>query len=214
MNIALIGATGFVGPHILQEALNRGHRINAVVRNPAKIKITDDNLKILTGDVLNEKILVNLLKGNEAVLSAYNAGWKNPNLYNEYTQGVNSILRATKEAGVKRLITVGGAGSLEIEPGKQFVDTPEFPAEWKEGALAARDFLNVLKKENGLDWTFLCPSIMLKPGKRTGKFRVGKDNPLFDENGNSEISVEDLAVAMIDELEKPQFIGQRFTVGY
>ena len=123
-------------------------------------------------------------------------------------------MRATEKAGVKRFITVGGAGSLEIEPGKQLVDTPEFPAEWKEGALAARDFLNVLKNENELDWTFLCPSIMLKPGKRTGNFRIGKDNPLFDENGNSEISVEDLAVAMLDELENPQFIQQKFTVGY
>ncbi|HSF67405.1 MAG TPA: hypothetical protein VLA67_08240 [Nitrospiraceae bacterium] len=119
-----------------------------------------------------------------------------------------------KKAGVKRSLFVGGAGSLEVKPGVQSVDLPEFPAEYKQGALATRETLNMLREEGSLEWSFLSPSADLSPGKRTGKFRLGMDQLLRDANGESRISFEDYAMAMIDEIEKPQHIRHRFTVGY
>jgi putative NADH-flavin reductase len=115
---------------------------------------------------------------------------------------------------VKRLLVIGGAGSLEIAPGVQLVDSPEFPAQWKSGATAARDYLNTIRKESDLDWTFLSPAIQLRPGARTGAFRLGTDQPVFDADRKSDISVEDMAIAIIDELEQNQFIRRRFTLGY
>ncbi|MGM9509125.1 NAD(P)-dependent oxidoreductase [Larkinella sp. GY13] len=214
MKIALIGATGFVGSALLKEALHRGYAVTAIVRHPEKMTVENPQLTAVKGDVLNEVEVAGLVAGHDAVVSAYNAGWQNPNLYNEYLAGSQAIQNGTKKAGVKRLLVVGGAGSLEIAPGVQLIDTPQFPAEWKPGALAARDYLNTLKKEEDLDWTFISPAILLEPGERTGQFRRGTNQPVFDENGVSKISVEDLAVAIHDELDKPAHVRQRFTVGY
>jgi len=213
MKIALIGASGFVGSYILREALDRNHFVTAIVRIPEKIKVAHKHLTIKKSNVLKDDIS-SLLTGNDAVISAYNAGWQNPKLYNDFIKGSEAILKATKNAGVFRLLVVGGAGSLEVSPGIQLVDSPQFPAEWKQGALAARDFLNILKKEQHLDWTFLSPAIQLKPGESTGKYRLGTDQPVYDDKGECKITVADLAIALIDELEKPQFIRKRFTVGY
>jgi uncharacterized protein len=212
MKIALIGATGFVGAFILTEALNRGHEVTAIVRNTEKLPA---NLKIksITGDVYNEKELTKLLKGIDVVISAFNPGWANPQIRELYIKGSRSIINSTKAAGVKRLLIVGGAGSLVID-GKQLVDSPDFPKEYKEGALGAREVLNIIKKEDFLDWSFVCPSIMLQPAQRTGKFRIGTDSPLFDQKGESRISTQDLSMAIIDEIEHPQHIKKRFTVGY
>ncbi|WP_138993176.1 NAD(P)-dependent oxidoreductase [Larkinella sp. C7] len=214
MKIVLIGATGFVGSALLKEALHRGYAVTAIVRHPEKMTVENPQLTVVKGDVLNEAEVAGLVAGHDAVVSAYNAGWQNPNLYNEYLAGSLAIQNGTKKAGVKRLLVVGGAGSLEIAPGVQLIDTPQFPAEWKPGALAARDYLNTLKKEEDLDWTFISPAILLEPGERTGQFRRGTNQPVFDENGVSKISVGDLAVAMLDELDEPAHIRQRFTVGY
>ena len=214
MKIALIGATGFVGSALLKEALHRGYAVTAIVRHPEKITVENPQLTVVKGNVLNEEDVARLVAGHDAVVSAYNAGWQNPNLYNEYLAGSQAIENGTKKAGVKRLLVVGGAGSLEIAPGVQLIDTPQFPAEWKPGALAARDYLNTLKKEEDLDWTFISPAILLEPGERTGQFRRGTNQPVFDENGASKISVEDLSVALLDELDEPAHIRQRFTVGY
>lgn len=212
MKIALIGA-GFTGSAVLNEALNRGVEVTVIVRNPEKVTVKNDNLRVVKADVLHEDIS-GLLAGHDAVISTYNAGWDNENLYNDFIKGSESIQAAAKKSGVKRLLVIGGAGSLEVAPGVQAVDTPEFPAAWKTGATAARDYLNILKKEEQLDWTFLSPAFHLEPGQRIGKFRLGKDNPVVDANGESKISVEDLAVALLNETENPQFIRQRFTVGY
>jgi hypothetical protein len=151
MKIALIGASGFVGTQLLKEALHRGHMVTAIVRHPDKITIKDDKLTVQGADVLNEAATATLLSGHDAVISAYNSGWGNPDIYNDFIKGSQAIEKATVKSGVKRLLVVGGAGSLEIAPGKQLVDTPEFPAEWKSGALAARDYLNMLKENNELD---------------------------------------------------------------
>jgi putative NADH-flavin reductase len=214
MKIAIIGATGFVGSTVLTEALQRGHQVTAIARNIGKIAKENKNLTAVAADADDSARLAEILAGHDAVVSAYNAGWTNPNLYNDFIKGSEAIQQAVKLSGVKRLLVVGGAGSLEVAPGVQMVDTPEFPAEWKSGATAARDYLNILKKETGLDWTFISPAANLHPGERTGKFRLGTDNPVADAGGKNEISVEDMAVAIIDELENKQFIKKRFTLGY
>ena len=217
MKIALIGATGFVGSAILKEALNRGQQVTAVLRHPEKLSIRDKNLKVIAGDVMDTEKLSELIKGNDAVVSAYNPGWSNPDIYNEFLKGSLSIQAAVKKSGIKRLITLGGAGSSYIAPNLQLIDTPEFPAEWKAGALAARDYLNILRKEDQLDWAFVTPAIEMHPGTsgvRKGVYRTGLENPVFDENKKSIISVEDVAVAVVDELEKPKHVRQRFTVAY
>jgi putative NADH-flavin reductase len=213
VRIALIGSTGFVGSAILKEALDRGHEVTAIVRNPQKIK---PQAKLLPqkGDIYNADEVARLVAGNDAVVSAFNPGWSNPNIYNQQVKGTRSIIDGVKKAGVKRLLFVGGAGSLEVKPGMQSVDLPQFPAEYKQGALATREALNMLRKEASLEWSFLSPSADLSPGQRTGKFRLGTDQLLTDAKGESRISVDDYAMAMIDEVEKPTHIRQRFTVGY
>jgi putative NADH-flavin reductase len=217
MKIALIGASGFVGSHVLAEALQRGHAVTAIVRHPEKITTVHPQLTVKKGDILNDEEVATLVKGHDAVVGAYNPGWGNPNIYNEFLEGSQSIQRGVKKSGVKRLLTVGGAGSLEVAPGVQLVDTPQFPAEYKAGALAARDYLNILKKEDQLEWTFLSPAILMHPGitdGRTGKYRTNTNQPVFDAKGESRLSVQDLSVAIVDELENNRFVRQRFTAAY
>jgi len=214
MKIALIGATGFVGTAVLNEALSRGHQVTAIARNTSKLAADTPDLVVKEADAYNITELTPAIAGNDAAVSAFNSGWTNPNIYDDFIKGSETIQQATKLAGVKRLLVVGGAGSLEIKPGEQLVDRPSFPAEWKNGALAARDYLNTLRTETDLDWTFLSPAIHLHPGERTGKFRLGTDSPVFDDKGQADISVEDMAVAIVDELEQGQFIKRRFTLGY
>jgi putative NADH-flavin reductase len=214
MKLALIGASGFVGSALLEEALNRGHHVTAIVRNPEKITTTDDKLTVQKGDAQDADEVAQLVAGHDAILNAYNAGWTNPNLYNDFLKGSLAIEKGTEASGVKRLLIVGGAGSLEIAPGFQLVDSPEFPEAYKAGATAARDYLTGLRKNTTLDWTYLSPAINLAPGERTGTFRIGTETPVFDEKGENNVSVKDLAIAALDEIEQPQFIQKRFTLGY
>lgn len=213
MKIAVIGATGFVGSAILQEALQRGHEVTAIVRHPEKVT-PHPKLRPHKADVQKEGEVTQSVAGHDAVISAFNPGWTNPNIYDVQVRGTRAIIDGVKKAGVKRLLFVGGAGSLEVKPGVQSVDLPEFPVEYKQGALATREALNLLRNEPSLDWSFLSPSADLFPGQRTGKFRLGTDQLLADTQGKSRISVEDYATAMIDEVEKPKHIRRRFTVGY
>lgn len=210
--IAIIGASGYVGTALLNEAVKRGHQVSALVRHPEKIA-ANANVTAVKADVLDTDGLAALLKGHDLVISAYNPGWQEADIRNIHIKGSKSISEAVKKAGIKRLIAVGGAGSLEIN-GQQLVDSPEFPAEYKEGALGARQALNDLKTENELDWSFVSPAILLVPGEATGTFRLGKDSPVFDDNGESKITVGDLAVAILDEAEQGKHIRQRFTAAY
>lgn len=217
MKIALIGATGFVGSHVLKEALSRNHQVTAIVRNPQNLKEQHSLLHPVVGDVLDADNLPALLKGHDVIISAYNAGWKNPHLYTQFIQGSRNIQKACKEAGVQRLLVVGGAGSLRNAEDNQLVDDPEFPAEWKQGALAARDYLAELIEETELDWVFLSPAVQMHPGTsgvKKGTYKTGLDQPVVDENGVSKISVEDLAFALLDEVETPHFHKQRFTIAW
>ena len=210
--IAIIGASGYVGTALLNEAVKRGHQLSALVRHPEKIT-ANANVTAVKADVLDTDGLAALLKDHDLVISAYNPGWQEADIRNIHIKGSKSITEAVKKAGIKRLIAVGGAGSLEIN-GAQLVDSPEFPAEYKEGALGARQALNDLKTENELDWSFVSPAILLVPGEATGTFRLGTDSPIFDDNGESKITVSDLAVAILDEAEQGKHIRQRFTAAY
>ena len=216
MKVSLIGASGFVGSNILEELLNRGHEVTGIVRDAAKVKQSNAKLAVKEVDVLNTEALTAAIEGADAVISAYNAGWTNPNLYDDFLAGSEAIQKAVKASDVNRLIVIGGAGSLEIE-GNQLVDGPDFPAEYKAGATAARDYLNTIKKEEELDWTFFSPAIEMHPGitaGRTGQYRLGANSPVFNQEGRSILSVQDLAVVIADELESNKHPKQRFTAAY
>jgi putative NADH-flavin reductase len=215
MKVTLIGASGFVGKAVLKELLHRGHQVVAPVRDLNHLE-AQNGLTVKKGDVTEVDVFSDIVKGSDAVISAFNAGWTNPNLYDDFLNGSKAIQAGVKKSGVKRLLVIGGAGSLYID-GKQLVDSPDFPVEWKAGATAARDYLDELKKETELDWTFISPAIEMHPGTsgiRKGVYRIGDDNPVFNDDGRSIISVEDLAVAIIDELEQAKHIRQRFTAAY
>jgi putative NADH-flavin reductase len=190
---------------ILNELLLRGHSVTGIVRNPEKIA-PKSNLTVIKADAFNENEIANAVKGNDAVVSAYNPGWTNPNIHDDFINASKSIQNSVKKSGVKRYIVIGGAGSLYIAENVQLVDTLQFPHEFKDGAKAARDYYTYLKKEENLDWTFFSPAIEMHHGTagiRRGTYRKGLDNPVFDEKGRSILSVEDVAVAIVDELEKP-----------
>ncbi len=211
MNIALIGATGFVGSAILPELLSRGHQVTVLARTPAKLA-PQTGLRVVAADVLDATQVAQAVAGHDAVISAYNPGWGEPKIYELFLQGSQAIVSGVKQAGVKRLLVVGGAGSLLVAPGLQLVDTPEFPAQYKQGALAARELLNQLKAETALDWSFISPPIGLAPGARTGKYRLGADDLLPGQGDQpAGISVPDLAVAIVDEIEQPRHVKRRFT---
>lgn len=214
-NVVLIGASGFVGTAILNELLNRGHKVTAIVRDPAKVNASNPNLKVIQADVTDTDVLIEASKGKDAVISAYNPGWKNPNIYEETLKNYPLIVDSVKKAGVERLLIVGGAGTLFYAPGKMVMDADDVPAKLLPGIKSLGEFyLNTLRKENDIDWIFLSPAANMTPGERTGKFRIGKDDLVVDVNGDSNISVEDYAVAMVDELEQKHHHKERFTIGY
>lgn len=207
MKIALIGATGFVGGGLLAEALDRGHEVTAVVLDPAKLP-SHPRLKPARTDVADTDALQAAIRGHDVVISAFNPG-RDPD-----GVGRRSIIEAVKASGVERLVAVGGAGSLEVAPGRRLVDQPDFPVEWKEGALRTADFLQDLRAEPELDWTFVSPAAHLAPGERTGRYRVGGDRLLTDDEGESRISLPDYAMALLDEVETPRHPRRRFCVAY
>ncbi|GAA4199780.1 NAD(P)-dependent oxidoreductase [Pedobacter jeongneungensis] len=215
MKVALVGASGFVGKAVLGELLQRNHQVTAIVLTQEEIA-PQKGLDLIVGNVEDTDSFSNSVSGHDAVISAFNAGWKNPHLYQDFLKGSRSIQEGVIRSGVQRLLVSGGAGSLFLQ-GKQLVDLPEFPEQWKAGATAARDYLNELQQEEKLDWVFVSPAIEMHPGTsghRKGTYRLGGDEPVFDQDGNSVISVEDLAVAIVDELEEPKYNKERFTVAY
>lgn len=195
--------------------LNRGHKVTAIVRDPAKVTASNPNLKVIQADVTDTDVLIEASKGKDAVISAYNPGWKNPNIYEETLKNYPLIVDSVKKAGVERLLIVGGAGTLFYAPGKMVMDADDVPAKLLPGIKSLGEFyLNTLRKENDIDWIFLSPAANMTLGERTGKFRIGKDDLVVDVNGDSNISVEDYAVAMVDELEQKHHHKERFTIGY
>jgi len=212
MRVAIIGASGFIGSYVRDEALGRGHQVTAIVRHPEKITAQNPHLTVVKADVLKDKV-DELVKGHDAVISAYSASRGSPDIYNEHVRGAKAIISGVKKSGIKRLLVVGGAATLEVAPGVQLIDTMS-PEQVTDGMLATRETLYILKKEKELEWTFLSPAALISPGERTGHYRVGKDQFLKNKEGESKISTQDYAVAMLDELENPQHIRERFTVAY
>ncbi len=220
MKVALIGATGFVGAKVLDEALSRGHEVTAIVRKPEALT-GRKGVTAVKADVHDVGALAEALKGHDAVISAFNPGRQTAG-GDEVTQlhmnGHKAIVAAVKASGVTRFLAVGGAASLKTPEGVEYLDSPEFPKEYepfKGGIRGTRALYYLLKDEpEGLDWVFVAPSVFLLPGERTGTYRAGKDHVLYDASGRSHISLEDYAVAMIDELERPAHHRERFTVGY
>jgi putative NADH-flavin reductase len=215
MNIAIVGATGFVGSKLLHEAANRGHQVTAITRSPQKVP-SGPNIQPAATDVSDLNALVGYFKGKDAVIHSYSPA-KDLGVtekIEQQRQATETILTALKAADVKRLLAVGGAGSLYVAPGVRNMDQPDFPKEYEGGVKATLLIKEILLKEPELDWTYLSPSHMLVPGERTGRFRLGLDDMLVGPDGQSRISVEDYAVAMIDELEQPRHTRRRFTVGY
>jgi len=214
-NVVLVGASGFVGTALLNELLNRGHKVTAIVRNPEKITVKSDLLSVAKADVSTAETVTQLCPGVDEVISAYNPGWTNPKIYEDTLKGYSAILEGVKKAGVKRLLCVGGAGTLFCAPNLRVMDSGVIPDSFMPGVKGLAEFyLTILMNEKIIDWIFFSPAGTITPGQRTGKFRLGKDDLIVDKNGNSNISVEDYAMAMIDELENPKHHQERFTIGY
>ena len=214
-NVLLIGATGFVGSAVLNELVSRGHKVTAVVRNIEKLA-KSDLVDAAKEDVANVDAIAKLAEGKDAIISAYNPGWTNPDIATLISENYPKILEAAKKSGVERLLIVGGAGTLFCAPGLRVVDSGAIPEEIMGGVRPLGDFyLNTLMNENDIDWVFFSPAgVFDQQGKKTGNYRLGKDDLIVDAEGNSHISVQDYADAMVNELEKPAHHKERFTIGY
>ena len=213
--ITLIGASGFIGSAILQESLDRGHLVTAIVRHPEKIKINHPNLKIVSGDILISDSINEIIAGSDVVISSYNPGWNNPSIASETTAAYKNIINSVIKAKIPRILIVGGAGSLFVSPGKRLMDTDVFPKSFIPAVTAlANVYYELLKSNTTFEWAFFSPAGNIIHGERTGNFQIGKDNLITNNKGESKISVEDYALAMIDEVENPQNHNSRFTIGY
>jgi putative NADH-flavin reductase len=213
MNIVIFGATGMIGRRIVQEALSRGHTVTGVVRDPSRSDLSGEGLTLAQGDLRDGASVARLAAGHDAAVSAFGPAQDQP--VEIVADVARTLLDALPKAGVRRLIFVSGAGSLEVAPGVQLLDVPEFPAEWRGIAAAHRDALELFRSsDSDLDWTVFSPAAYISPGERTGRYRTGTDQLVADAQGHSAISAEDYAVALLDELEQPKFIRRRFTAAY
>ena len=215
MKVAVVGVTGNVGNKIMVEALLRGHEVTGIARNASAKLAALPKLTLKDLEVGNAKDLGAAMAGHDAIIHAVSPGPNVPDVYNRFVALHKAVIAGAKLSGVKRFLGVGGAASLKLPDGTVFLDSDQWPEQFsKEAVKGTRELMYLLKDEPQLDWVFLSPSVFLEPGKRTGKYRVGKDHVLFDASGRSNISREDYAVAMIDELERPVHHRERFTVGY
>jgi putative NADH-flavin reductase len=235
MHIGVIGATGTIGSRVVAEALERGHHIKAFSRDAAQAQHEErrDNITWTSVDVLDPKSIAGVLPGLDVLISGFQPGNAAKDFADTvrrsiadptaYTTAARALLKALESHPQTRLIVIGGAGSLEVEPGVVRADSDELlhaaldqlglPREYGAAVRGHRDALNVLRTSNRL-WTYFSPAEEIAPGERTDRFRIGGDQPVLDADGRSRISVEDAAVALIDEAELPRFVQRRFTIGY
>lgn len=209
MKVTLYGATGQIGRRILEELLQRGHSVTAVVRDPAKLDARG-RLTVIPGDVDDVAGIAGASKGADALVSAYGPGAEHPENLLSVTR---NLIAGAQQSGVPRFLFVGGAGSLEVAPGVTLIDSGHLPEEWKGIAIAHRDALEIARA-SAINWTCLSPAGFIQPGQRTAKFRLGADRLLTDDRGESRISMEDFAIALVNELETPQHEHRRFTIAY
>ena len=210
MRITVFGAAGSVGSRVVAEALSRGHKVTAVVRDPARFHDVPAGADIRAGDATNVKDVVSLSAGQDVVIGATRPA---PGNERELAAAAKALLAGLAQTGA-RLLVVGGAGSLTVSGGGAVIDDPNFPADWRDIALACNDQLEVCRAETRVDWAYLSPAALLAPGERTGAYRLGADELLVDAKGNSKISMEDLAVVLLDEAERPKHHRTRFTAAY
>lgn len=216
MRIVVFGATGNIGSRIVAEALRRGHQVTGVVRDPAAVTSPDPGVQLVQGDATDAPSIARVVRGADAVVSAISPrpnarGLPAPSL----AANARALIAGLREAGVRRVLFVGGAGTLEVAPGKRLMDQPGFPAAYAGEAHEGSDALDVWRSQgNGLDWTFLSPAAEIGPGERTGHYRTTDETLITDASGKSFITFEDYAVSVLDELEQPQHVGRRFGVAY
>lgn len=203
LKIAIIGMSGNVGTRIAEEALNRGHRVTGIARNIEKIAARK-NLTLKAGEISNPEALAEMLKGHDAVVSSVKYTDFNP----------DQLIKAVRLSGVKRYLAVGGVGTMEVSPGITVLTAGMLPDSIVPTSKGAQHFLNILRSTEDLDWTVLSPALIFTGGKRTGKFRLGNDQLMVDENDKSAISFEDYAIALLDEIEQPQHLKSRFSIAY
>ncbi|HUR24737.1 MAG TPA: NAD(P)H-binding protein [Candidatus Thermoplasmatota archaeon] len=213
LRVVLFGAGGMVGSRIAREALSRGHEVVAVQRNPGGLDLDGRHLMTVAGDATDPGSVARLAKGADAVVSAVSP--RNPPGAGTLPKAAKALLEGTRQAGVRRLVVVGGAGSLSVGPSSRLVDSPQFPDAYRPEAMEHVDALQVYRSQGqGVDWTFISPPAMIMPGRRTGKYQVGQDDLLTAQDGQSHISAEDYAVALVDELERGENKGRRMTVAW
>jgi putative NADH-flavin reductase len=202
MKVAVLGASGRAGSEITAELSRRGHQVIAIARKPEAIAEAT-GVTAVAGDATSPEALAGLITGVDAVISA---------LHFDVT--AQTLLSAVKAAGVPRLLITGGAASLEVAPGKILFDAMELPEEWKPAILGGITFLKDIRQETEVDWTFFSPAAFIEEGPRKGTFRLGTDQLVVDEKGESRISFADYAIAMVDELEQHRHPRSRFTAAY
>ncbi|MBI3964078.1 MAG: NAD(P)H-binding protein [Chloroflexi bacterium] len=212
MKLILFGGTGMVGQRLAAEALSRGHDVTVVARDPSRLGLEHPRLTAVAGNVLDPASVASVVPGHDAVLSAIGPGGPS-GAAQIIVDAAKSLVDGLSGGSVRRIGVVGGSGSLEVAPGVQLSDTPQFPDAWKDYARAHADALAAFRRSD-LDWTVLSPAAMMQPGERTGRYRTASDQLIVDAEGQSRLSAEDLAVALLDEIERPQFVRQRFTAGY
>ncbi|WOX23108.1 NAD(P)-dependent oxidoreductase [Streptomyces solicathayae] len=233
MHIGVIGATGTIGSRVVDEALRRGHRVTAFSRNASWITDRRENLSWASIDVLDAASVAAVLPGLDVLISGFQPGNAAKDFADTvrrsiadptvYATAAQALLKALESHPRTRLIVIGGAGSLEIEPGVVRADHEDLihasldelglPRAYAAAVRGHREALNVLRASNRL-WTYFSPAEQIAPGERTGRFRIGGDQPVRDADGLSRISAEDAAVALLDEAELPRFVQRRFTIGY
>lgn len=211
MKIALVAATGKIGRQIAQQAIARGHEVTAVVRRDTDLPPELAGARLVIAPLDDHDALVAAIRGNDVLASAYGPA---PGAEATLSGIADGLIAAARDAGIRRLIVVGGAGSLEVAPGVQLVDTPDFPAAYKPVALAHRDALKRYRTADDLDWTFYSPAAQIGPGEKRGVFRSQANAFLADADGNSAISYADYADAFVGEIEQPQYPKNIATVAY
>jgi hypothetical protein len=213
MKLIVFGASGLLGTRLVSEALGRGHEVTAVARDASRVDDRDGRVSTASADATDPAAVAAVAGGHDVAVSAVTQH-QAPEVLADAARG---LLDGLARAGVPRLISVGGAGSLEVGPGQRLVDTPDFHEEWKPEALAAADALEVFRRSDAdtpVEWSFISPGALLAPGERTGRYRLGGDRLLVAADGRSHISMEDFAVAILDEAENPRHPRQRFTAAY
>lgn len=212
MKIVLFGASGFIGQRIILEALVRGHEVKAITREPASFPIAHPRLTVASANVLDANSVAEAAAGYDVLINSTGAKKiGDMDIYEFFVQATRATIEGARRAGVKRLITVGGAGSLEVAPGVLLADTPEFPSFVYPIANGQRESLAIHRATSDVNWTFFSPSALIEEGRRTRAIRLGTDQLLKNDQGESRISAEDFAYALLNEIENPQFEGRRFT---